>query len=449
MIRQGASGKDAELEINLFDATSGAAITGHTFVAGEVLLSLPASVAASEVFGNADETNIIEIGRGRYRLRLTALETATAGMVQLELDTSNGYMPHSVTERIGPVDAAVVSIANDVIGIDCFNSIARSVFGNGYAGTAPVLAAPAPTRTAFTIDLGGVATDQIFEGGLVMVLEGTGSAERWFGTIDTFDGATGAMVLLGDGLPGVPDNTSIVGLFAATSDTKVIRALLPAALVGGRMDSSIGAVQTGAAYALQSAVALMTAQALAATANTVSFKYEGQMGDHAVIDLTAETLVGMTITLHNPANDLTDGSAPQSRRIISGAWDGGTQTYTATVDAWTPTPTGTFGAEGDYQVKLWPAGTGLATSADMATLLADNEAIKGLLHHNSMVDNHVYSGADLISFRLRQFSTAADLAAATRGAPDDDDGEIRRWIGTAEFQSAGKARLFKMAQVLP
>lgn len=110
MIRKDASGKDAEIPINLFDANTGAAIEGHIWVDGEVLLALP-----DGVFANANVANIDEKGRGRYALQLTALETATTGMVQLDLDTTNGYLPHSMVDWILDVPT-VAFVSGDAVG---------------------------------------------------------------------------------------------------------------------------------------------------------------------------------------------------------------------------------------------------------------------------------------------------------------------------------------------
>lgn len=236
-------------------------------------------------------------------------------------------------------------------------------------------------------------------------------------------------------------------LAALQADVDDIQSRLPDALVGGRMDSSIGNVQTVAAYGLQSAVALLTATAMSGTATSVSFRYQGQMNGLAPIDVTGDTFVGMTITLHNPNNLLTDGSAPQTRRILSGSYDGGTFTYTANVDAWTPEPSGVFGDDGgDYEVKLWPASTGLATQTSLDAVLLNQDILLGLLHHNSVVDLQTWSGTDLLTARIRRFASAAAAIAATRDAADDADGEIRRFRLVAEYASAGKYKRFQITE---
>lgn len=94
-IAQGASGIHAEMLINLYDATDGHPILLHPWVAGELLISTPGNA-----FGNATVANIRELGRGKYALQLTALETGTDGRVEIDLDTTNGYLPHSWTQDV-------------------------------------------------------------------------------------------------------------------------------------------------------------------------------------------------------------------------------------------------------------------------------------------------------------------------------------------------------------
>jgi hypothetical protein len=362
MIRIGASGKDAELEINLFDG-AGVAITGHAFLAGEVLISLPNANAALEVFGNADEANIIEKGRGRYALRLTALETATGGMVHLDLDTTaaGGCMPHSVTERIGVVDANIDMVKGD----DC-----------------PPLA-------------------------------------------------------------------------------------------NGRFDASIGYTQSTNVHLLQAGLGIRRVQILGVGADYVTFNLQGQMGGEANETIAANTLVGHLFTLECLSRTVHDGSYPQTRQII--AWeDLGSNLGKATMHrAWSPMPTGDVGAEGDYQGTVWPGGplaseiqSGLATSttvttaetailAALDTVLADLLAIGGLLHRNAMVDGGAGqtgpsydANGNMLVGRVRVFTDAAGLAAATLGAADDADGEVYRFTLTGTVASQ-KMASFKALQVIP
>lgn len=245
------------------------------------------------------------------------------------------------------------------------------------------------------------------------------------------------------GIGTATDLSAVLAAIAAVQvDTDDIQTRLPAALVDGRMDSTIGDVQSIAAPRVQSAVAIRTVQIEAIGADTIDFHLNGQMGDEANETLAANTIIGMTIVLECPSRTVHDGSYPQTRRVT--AWeDLGGNLGRATVDrAWDPTPTGDVGPEGDYSATLWPAGPDIGIAGDVTAILA-------LLHQNSMVDNQTYSGNDLTGFRLRKFADAAALAAATPGAADGADGEIYRFIGVATYVSAGKADMFTLQQVFP
>jgi hypothetical protein len=78
MIDVGASGAQAEIPFSLFDNTTGAPVTGHAWIAGEVKVRVPGGS-----FVNATIGNIVEWGNGQYALQLTALQTASPGKVSI------------------------------------------------------------------------------------------------------------------------------------------------------------------------------------------------------------------------------------------------------------------------------------------------------------------------------------------------------------------------------
>lgn len=91
---------------------------------------------------------------------------------------------------------------------------------------------------------------------------------------------------------------------------------------------------------------------------------------------------------------------------------------------------------------------------DVESALRDYaERILGLLHENTLVDggagvpNAVHSGGKLTSARIRRFSDAATLAAATAGAADGADGEDFRWTLTSTY-SGSDLGTHKIAKVL-
>jgi len=260
----------------------------------------------------------------------------------------------------------------------------------------------------------------------------------------------------------------------------------PRVLDNQRVDASIGDVQTLAASRVQSAVALITAQALAATANTVSFQFEGQMGDMAAVALANNTFIGMTLTLHNTAFSLVDTAYPQTRRIIGWSFVG--TIGTATLDeAWDPMPAGVFGAEGDYTVKLWPGPKAVLSSADLAaavTTINNNtdadtalviaaiptaaqirdaildaaraghvivgsvgEAIAlstSLLQGNFFIDNVTNTANGPTAQRLRCWTSAAGMAGATPGGVGQ--GEFATFIVTTTYSGPNKITTHRVVQ---
>jgi len=91
-----------------------------------------------------------------------------------------------------------------------------------------------------------------------------------------------------------------------------------------------------------------------------------------------------------------------------------------------------------------------SVGAAFATILADLIDIGGLLHKNSMVDNTTHiNGSVLATGRLRVFTNAAALSAATPGAANDADGEIRRYTITGTQDGNGRMATFDLERTLP
>jgi hypothetical protein len=84
---------------------------------------------------------------------------------------------------------------------------------------------------------------------------------------------------------------------------------------------------------------------------------------------------------------------------------------------------------------------GLAAAEDLAAAL-------GLLHQNSFVDNTVHTGNGTTTARLRQFATEAACAAATDGAADNAQGEIRRWLIETTYDAAEQIATHRIRKVL-
>lgn len=147
------------------------------------------------------------------------------------------------------------------------------------------------------------------------------------------------------------------------ADTNDIQARLPAALVGGRIDANMGAISGDAA-----------------AADNLETAYDDTAGPvtwHGIIDQgTAQSATGTTLVLRSAAafaNDeligativITGGSAGvgQSREIT----DYVSSTDTATVDAWTTTPTGTI----TYKIFAGPPAPTTPPAVNVTQVIGD------------------------------------------------------------------------------
>lgn len=107
MIDVGSSGNLAEAPFSLYDSTTLAPITGHTFVVGEVRVRLPGGA-----FADADVANVTEWGHGQYGLKLTTTQTANAGQVGIYINVTGAMNDYSyVTIKAAPVSAASIVAA--------------------------------------------------------------------------------------------------------------------------------------------------------------------------------------------------------------------------------------------------------------------------------------------------------------------------------------------------
>lgn len=130
MIPVGASGPSAELPFSLFNATTGNAITGHSFQTGDVKVRVPGGTWA-----NADTSNIVEWGNGQYGLRLTAAQTASAGPVGVRADTGTSIVDRQF-DYIGTIQRGASGSAAE-IPFSIYNAIAGTettgqLFASGY-----------------------------------------------------------------------------------------------------------------------------------------------------------------------------------------------------------------------------------------------------------------------------------------------------------------------------
>lgn len=93
--------------------------------------------------------------------------------------------------------------------------------------------------------------------------------------------------------------------------------------------------------------------------------------------------------------------------------------------------------------------TTAAVQASLTTALADLDRVLALQHRHTMLDNFVYGANNVVtSVRKRIFADAAALAAATPGAGNGADGEVKRYTCTAVDAGSGQISSFKQTENL-
>lgn len=193
-------------------------------------------------------------------------------------------------------------------------------------------------------------------------------------------------------------HATAAALTTAQTDLDDIQTRLPAALVSGRIDASVGAM----------AANVMTAAAAAADLTT-----ELQSGLATAAALaTAQT--GVTAIKAKTDNLPADpaGLASLSTAHGAGAWD-----------------------------SAGGGGGGDATLANQTAMLA-------LLHCNAVLDNEIYADGFMTSARLRGFADATAAGAAVLGATNGVSGETTRFAITATKNADGTLASYRIVRQL-
>lgn len=82
------------------------------------------------------------------------------------------------------------------------------------------------------------------------------------------------------------------------------------------------------------------------------------------------------------------------------------------------------------------------------TVLGQLEIVKGLLHHNAIIDNHTYAGdGQLESARVRVFSTPGQVPNAPGG--DETAGMLVSYTIESEYDTDGLNRRFVLKRTFP
>jgi hypothetical protein len=220
--------------------------------------------------------------------------------------------------------------------------------------------AQAGAATTITLDAGASAVDDFYNGDLIVLTGGAGAGQSEF--VDSYVGATNVATMRGSWVVN-PDNTTTwiiqpfgslgagggggldaagvraaVGLASANLDTQLgaiddfldteitdIRNRLPAALVSGRIDASVGAMSANT----------LTASALATDAVTeiTSAVLTTQMTESYAANGTAPTLAQAIFAMHQDMMDFSiSGTAKTVQQL------GGTTAFVVTLNSAT-TPT--------------------------------------------------------------------------------------------------------------
>lgn len=171
---------------------------------------------------------------------------------------------------------------------------------------------------------------------------------------------------------GAPSGASVSADIAGVqSDTDNIQTRIPAALVGGRMDSSIGAAAAGvlaaASFAAGAFDAVWTVSTRTLTAFGASLVQE--IFDRATSALTTAGSIGKLFV-----DNLNAAISSRSSHSAADVWASGTRTLTAATNI-TSTGGTTAPQTGDSFARLG-APAGASVSADLATVKADTTAIK-------------------------------------------------------------------------
>lgn len=236
----------------------------------------------------------------------------------------------------GSFGEGVASVQGNVTG--SVGSVTGNVGGNvvGSVGSVAAGGIAAASFAAGAIDAAAIATDAI------------GSAEL----------AASAITEIQAGL------ATAAALATVQADTDDIQTRLPAALVGGRMDSSVGAMAAGVVTAAAVGTGAIDADALATDAvNEIADQvWEEAIADHSgTVGSTAEALAAAA----------TGGSAPSAAVIADAVWDEARAGHVAA---------GSFGegvasVQGNVTGSVASVAAGGITAASIATGAVDADAL--------------------------------------------------------------------------
>jgi hypothetical protein len=363
-----------------------------------------AEVAAGLLGGGADaDTVYIEFYRTGYRSFIIR--------IPLRYDVES-IKDSTITAASIAADAITAAkIATDAIDADALKADAVTEIQSGLATAAAVAAVQADTDDIQT------RLPAALVGGRIDASVGAMANNVVTAAAIAAD-AIGASELAADAVAEIQTGLATAAAVAAVqADTDDIQTRLPAALVGGRIDASVGAMAANVVTAAAIATDAIDADSIKADAVT-----EIQSGLATAADLaTAQAAI---TDVQTDVDEL--------------------QTTAASIDA---------------KTSALPSDPADASdvAAAIATLTAKLDIINGLHQRNSVLDGGAaaiggltgwpgvqYSATkELRAARRRVFANKADADAATLGAADDAEGEIARYVFTGTGTGTGLTASFR------
>ena len=369
--------------------------TGLTFSAGEVGLRKSWQTSYTAV---ANIATIVEIGDGEYQGEFTAAELDSVGPLLLKVKKTG-------------VRTAILAIGQ--VASDLFGEIRR---GTAQGGSA----------TTITLDTGASAANNFYVGKIISIVDGLGAGQSRI--ITGYVGAS-KVATVRDSWSGLGTDSTSVFVIREGDNGRLMDNEITSAKIAGLAITS-AAIAAGAIHATAIASNAITSAKIAANAIGASQIAANAIGASQIaanaitssqLDATAvsEIQAGLatSASLATAQTDLDNIQTRLPAALVGGRMDssvGAMAADTVTASA--------LAADAVTEIQ-----SGLATQSDAFD-------IAGLLHRNAMIDNVVHDGNGFMtSARLRVFSDAAALAAASAGAADNADGEISRYTltGTA------------------
>ncbi len=334
-----------------------------------------------------------------------------------KLDVSAGGEAGIDWANIGsPTTAQTMTNTSVTMGAVATGAITRAAFAAD-TGLQSVRSntAQAGASTTVTLDASASATTDFYKGSLVYLTGGTGAGQARF--ITAYNGTT-KVATVGAAWATNPDATStfaIIGrdnatpaaaIAAVQADTDDIQTRLPAALVSGRMDVSVGAMASG----------VLTATAIAADAITAA---------KVAADVTTELQTGLATAsaLSAVQTDIDDIQTRLPAALVSGRMDVSVGAMASGVVTATAVATDAIGAaEISAAACAKIADTVLRRTTTNAEASSDGDTVglKSLLGAVSTLTHKIdaSSGTSLVVYKADGTTSLGSRAITTDAAAD-------------------------------